>query len=503
MNTPYVFISYSTIDQEYANKIYEFLTTNNISAWIATKNIHGGESFANEITKAVEDCKAFIFVLSENSDKSPHCGNELSMAFSQKKVIIPVRLHEFSLSKSNTYFLQQSQWIDYFKNEGVALNELLDKTILALNEKSIETKAIKIKTAEEKQIENYIKRAYQALEEKNFDQAEEFAEQILNINMEYAEAYLIKFLCEFKLINLQQLKKHLKPINDNRNYKYAKQYANAELLSELNDVFEENTKYNNYFAVKEMIKLPFDYDTAEKILITLGDYKQSKKILSNLSEVHDNHIIVSGFYPYISLLFIYIRKKFDTSLTEAQKKEKNQKELQVIEKLKQSAQEAKNQITANIAVIKNETLKQEILRDYETILSLSDMFFDKKFADCISKFEQPNLFNHINEESVKRLISLCNESEEDYEKYIEDERKARERSYALKEQQEKDEKKSKIFYGIIIGILVFIFCGPMSFIINLTDCRSCSTSILQNAEIDTTMAESIENNLENIILINN
>ena len=85
MSLQSVFISYSTADQIYADKIRAFLADNGISVWIATQDIGGGESFANEITKAIDDCKVFVFVLSENSNNSAHCGNELSMAFGRKK----------------------------------------------------------------------------------------------------------------------------------------------------------------------------------------------------------------------------------------------------------------------------------------------------------------------------------------------------------------------------------------------------------------------------------
>ena len=110
MKTSYVFISYSTKDQEFADRVNRTLKENGINTWIATEDIHGGDSFATEITNGIKNCEAFVFILSKNSDISPHCGNELSLAFSARKKILPFRIHDFQMSEANTYFLQQAQF---------------------------------------------------------------------------------------------------------------------------------------------------------------------------------------------------------------------------------------------------------------------------------------------------------------------------------------------------------------------------------------------------------
>ena len=180
MQRPYVFISYSTIDQEFADKVNQTLKDNGINTWIATEDIHGGESFATEITNGIKNCDAFVFILSKNSDDSPHCGNELSLAFGGRKKIIPFRLHEFKLSESNTYFLQQAQWIDVFQDEDWAFQELVEKVKSALSTQKVESAPIKITHPTNKKIENFIFRAELELEDKNFNDAKNFANQILN-----------------------------------------------------------------------------------------------------------------------------------------------------------------------------------------------------------------------------------------------------------------------------------------------------------------------------------
>ena len=125
MKKPFVFISYSTKDADSANLVHSYLEGNGVACWIASRNIEGGQSFAVQIVDAIEDCAVFVMITSENSNDSDHVSNELSLAFSGKKKIIPFRLQDVQLSKSNTYFLQQAQWIDAYQNMNEALKHLL------------------------------------------------------------------------------------------------------------------------------------------------------------------------------------------------------------------------------------------------------------------------------------------------------------------------------------------------------------------------------------------
>ena len=125
MKKPFVFISYSTKDADSANLVHSYLEGNGIGCWIASRNIEGGESFAVQIVDAIQDCSAFVMITSEHSNASDHVSNELSLAFSAKKKIIPFRLQNVQPSKSNTYFLQQAQWIDAYENMNEALKHLL------------------------------------------------------------------------------------------------------------------------------------------------------------------------------------------------------------------------------------------------------------------------------------------------------------------------------------------------------------------------------------------
>lgn len=286
METPYVFISYSTKDQKYADLINKTLQDNGLNTWIATHDLHGGESFANKITTAVHGCKAFIFVLSANSDDSPHCGNELSLAFSARKKIIPFRLHEFKLSESNTYFLQQAQWIDYFKDEGSALSELVEKVQLAFDEKEESHAKVTIKTNDEKKIDNLIKRAYLSLEVGDYKDASKFAEEVLNVNMEYAEAYLIKLFSELQVKQLGDIESAPNFLNSYENFRFAKRFADAELLKILTKLEDENQKFVIYVQSKKATENPFDLEIVRNRLESIRGYKDVDDFIEELPALH-------------------------------------------------------------------------------------------------------------------------------------------------------------------------------------------------------------------------
>ncbi|MBQ7005503.1 MAG: TIR domain-containing protein [Clostridia bacterium] len=136
MKKPFVFISYASKEADSANLVYSYLEGNGVNCWIASRNIEGGESFAAQIVDAIHDCSAFVMIASDVSNNSAHVSNELSLAFGERKKIIPFRLQNFTPSKNNLYFLQQAQWIDAFEDINAALKSLLSAVRTAIPEQA-------------------------------------------------------------------------------------------------------------------------------------------------------------------------------------------------------------------------------------------------------------------------------------------------------------------------------------------------------------------------------
>ena len=93
-----VFISYSSIDEIYANNVHKMLTEADIECFLASDNIKGGEDWEPQIFKRLLNSNFFILMLSENFLKSIWCNQEAGIAFLQYKhndvPLIPIKIDD-------------------------------------------------------------------------------------------------------------------------------------------------------------------------------------------------------------------------------------------------------------------------------------------------------------------------------------------------------------------------------------------------------------------------
>ncbi|MGM9817373.1 MAG: InlB B-repeat-containing protein [Paludibacteraceae bacterium] len=136
-------------------------------------------------------------------------------------------------------------------------------------------------------VEALLKRAYIACEDGDFAKADNFAEQILNINPEFAEAYVIKLLAECKVRKLDDLKLFGENINAKTNFKRAFRYAKADTKAQLETIGKENNdhvqKYPIYCKAQGLIKQE-QYNAAIDCLSKIADYKDSNELIDILKQ---------------------------------------------------------------------------------------------------------------------------------------------------------------------------------------------------------------------------
>ena len=91
-----VFISYSRKDAEIADQICEALKENNITYFIDTEDISGGEEFSPVLAENIGRCMLFLFLGSKNSYESKWTPKELHFALNHKDniAIIPYLIDE-------------------------------------------------------------------------------------------------------------------------------------------------------------------------------------------------------------------------------------------------------------------------------------------------------------------------------------------------------------------------------------------------------------------------
>lgn len=85
-----IFISYSSKDEEFSNKIYENSIQFGLNVFMAKHSISAGETWSNTILDHLRKSKVVIYITSKNSLESKSVQHELGGALFDKKIIIPL-----------------------------------------------------------------------------------------------------------------------------------------------------------------------------------------------------------------------------------------------------------------------------------------------------------------------------------------------------------------------------------------------------------------------------
>lgn len=129
-----VFISYSSLEAEKAEHIRDILQANGISCWMAPDSIPAGSSYLNEIYDAVSSCKVLIVLLSEKAQNSEWVTSEVEIARDESKVIIPYKIEDCKLNKAFRVLIKTKQYVEGFKDENKAIQQVMDSIHTALNQ---------------------------------------------------------------------------------------------------------------------------------------------------------------------------------------------------------------------------------------------------------------------------------------------------------------------------------------------------------------------------------
>ena len=117
---PDIFISYSRKDSEQAEQLAERLRTRGIEVWIDKSGIEAAKSWSKEIVRAIDECKAFVVLLSSNSQESANVSREVGIASESKKPMLPIALEDIKLSDELRYHLSGIQRVAYTQFDAIA-----------------------------------------------------------------------------------------------------------------------------------------------------------------------------------------------------------------------------------------------------------------------------------------------------------------------------------------------------------------------------------------------
>lgn len=113
-NNGRIFISHGSEDREEADGIARFIEERGMRAWIAPRDVRPGQDYSEQLQEAIEQCAAFIILVSERSNKSPYVRVETELAFSGNKPIFPVRTSDVAPGAGLALFLKIKHWTDAF-----------------------------------------------------------------------------------------------------------------------------------------------------------------------------------------------------------------------------------------------------------------------------------------------------------------------------------------------------------------------------------------------------
>ena len=93
------FISYSSKDQAFAERLYTDLQSNNVRCWYAPEDLKIGDKFRVRIDESIRLYDKLLLILSEHSVRSPWVETEVETAFSKehktgKLALFPVKLDD-------------------------------------------------------------------------------------------------------------------------------------------------------------------------------------------------------------------------------------------------------------------------------------------------------------------------------------------------------------------------------------------------------------------------
>ncbi|HEY1121790.1 MAG TPA: toll/interleukin-1 receptor domain-containing protein, partial [Haloferula sp.] len=87
-----IFISYSSDDCEFVEALHDVLVLAGYEVWRDRKKIRAGNSFPQEIERALRACSVLLIVVSNSFERSTWQGLELTAAIERQKPIVPIIL---------------------------------------------------------------------------------------------------------------------------------------------------------------------------------------------------------------------------------------------------------------------------------------------------------------------------------------------------------------------------------------------------------------------------
>ena len=118
--------------------------------------------------------------------------------------------------------------------------------------------------------ESLLKRAFLFVKDKEFSKADKYFESVLDTNPENGDAYIGKMLCEYKLQDMEDIKKLIVDIRENKNYKKILSFGSRKEKSFIISA-AQNCSYNYGLELQRK-------DTVESLQIAIDNFRFANEI---------------------------------------------------------------------------------------------------------------------------------------------------------------------------------------------------------------------------------
>jgi hypothetical protein len=109
-----VFISHAHRDKDIADAICEKLESEQVSCWMAARDISASEDRTEATRNAIGSSRVMVLVLSENANAAPHIEREIAHAFYTRRAIVPIRMANTLPRRDFLFYLGSVRWFNAF-----------------------------------------------------------------------------------------------------------------------------------------------------------------------------------------------------------------------------------------------------------------------------------------------------------------------------------------------------------------------------------------------------
>ncbi len=231
--------------------------------------------------------------------------------------------------------------------------------------------------APKQDIATILKRAYMFLEDGEWRNANDYAEKVLDIDPENAQAYLCKMLIDLGVKKKEQLVEQLKTLEQSSNFSKVLRYGDEALIKTLQE-YNTEIVYRNARTAMNNAKKTEEFIAAARLFLDkkIVDYKDSrelnKKCLEKANNIHNVNIYQNALQHMRAKEYGMAMSQFYSIIEYKDSRQKYEE-----------CDEMKKRTAYDEAMQKSKYDVDAAIRIFNTIRGYKDV--DKRIAECEAK----------------------------------------------------------------------------------------------------------------------